>query len=301
MRMDEILSESFLKSSLTTSLSTTTHHEVGFESTAPLIAQQQLNDVRKAFLASVSLSDTHDLRRRANAADGTLLLMQPDGTPRKAYEPHNIPKPRARKDKEAATYFLARHRLTNMWNGKWTKNSDWEAWDKVKEKMERQFGNCRLIEQPPPLEARQAVGYRRRERKLKRERKNLRTESPSKKRRCENTSTKRQSERPDISFPTPEDVLAATPLEGIRMELLLRKFWEPEAWDTDRFCSMLHEIGTVNKYTKMFIPRKKLDTARSLNSIHDRAHDQEDIPIDPILLKLSSGNTCIKNSKMGAC
>ena len=288
MIMDEMVPDALLILSPPASPAAATRHEVGFGSTASLIAQQQLNDARKAFLASSNLPATHDFRKRANDADGTLTPTQPDGTPRKAYESHKIPKPRSRKDKEAAGYFLARHRLVKMWNGKWTTDSDLDAWDKTKEKMERQFGNYRLVEQPPPLKGWQAREYERRERNRKRERKNSGCESPSKKRRHEKDRAEKET-----PLPTPEEVLAATPLEGIRMELLLGKFYQPRAWDTERFSSMLHEIGTVNKFTKMFVPGKRLGTPRDLEK-----HD--DMPVDPARLNTSPGNACIRYSRVEA-
>jgi hypothetical protein len=286
--MDDLVPDSLLIPSQPVSSATETRHEVGFGSTASLIAQQQLNDARKALLASSNLPAIHDFRKRANDVDGNLTPIQPDGTPRKAYESHKIPKPRSRKDKEAAGYFLARHRLVNMWNGKWTRDSDWDAWDRTKEKMERHFSKYRLIEQPHRPKGWQAREYERRERKRKRERKTSGCGSSSTKRRHE--KDKAEQETP---FPTPEEVLAATPLEGIRMELLLGKFYRPRVWDTERFSSMLHEIGTVNKFTKMFVPGKRLGTPRDL--------DQHDgMSVDAARLNTSPGNACIRYSRVEA-
>ena len=75
---------------------------------------------------------------------------------------------------------------------------------------------------------------------------------------CPATSFREEVEEPTeaaISFPTTGDLLRATPLEGIGMEELLAKFWRPErasSWDRERFCSMLHEIGTVDTSTRKF-------------------------------------------------
>lgn len=233
----------------------TTRHEVGFESTAALIAQQQLNDARKAFLASATLPANHDFRERANEADGSLLPTQPNGAPRKTYEHNKIPKPRTRTDKEAATYILERHRLVNMWNGKWTNDSDWEAWDRAKEKMEKQFGSYRLVEQPLPVKGQQTKEHRRRDKKRQRE-ESSNADIPSKKHCCKKKTRQEEAEILKLPLLTPEDVLATIPAEGIRMELLLAKFWQPDAWDTERFCTLLHEIGTVNKFTKMFTQKQ---------------------------------------------
>jgi hypothetical protein len=271
------------------SSTTATRHEVGFGSTVSLIAQQQLNDARKAFLASPTLPATHEFRKRVKETDGTLIPTQPNGTPRKASDLAKILKPRSRKDKESAGYFLARHWLVNLWNGKWTKDSDWDAWDKTREKMEKQFGNYRLVEQPPPLKGWQAREYERRERKRKREKRASGAEPANKKQRHE--KDKPQKETP---FPTPEEVLRVTPLEGIRMELLLGRFYQPRAWNTERFCSMLHEIGTVNKFTKMFVPGKRLDTLRDLEK-------GDGMPIRPPPFNRSSGNACLKHSRVDAC
>lgn len=288
MIMDERAPDALLMTSPPASPAVVTRHGVGVGSTASLIAQQRLNGSRKAFLTSSNLPATHDFRKRANDVDGTLTPTQPDGTPRKAYESHKIPKPRSRKDKEAAGYFLARHRLVNMWNGKWTRDADWDAWDKTKEKMERQFGNYRLVEQPPPLKGWQAREYERRERKRRRERNTSGCEPPSKKRRHEKDRAGKET-----PFPTPEQVLAATPMEGIRMELLLAKFYQPQTWDIERFSSMLYEIGTVNKFTKMFVPGKRLGTPRDLEK-----HD--DMPVDHARLSTSPGNVCIRYSRVEA-
>ena len=262
MMMEEILPIESSKSPPAASIATAASYEVGFESTARLIAQQQLNDARKIFLAS--LPTTHDLHKRANDADGTLILIQPNGTPRKAYDIHRIPKPRLRKDKEAATYFLARHWLVNMWNGKWTKSSDWEAWDKAKAKMERQFGNYRLVEQPTPLSASQAREHNRLERKRKRGDKCSGADPSNKKARHKKETIDKPVEK-DPAFPTHEEVLAAIPLEGIRMEQLLENFYRPAAWDRERFCRLLHKIGIVNHFTKMFIPSKSLAIPQELD------------------------------------
>lgn len=290
--MNAILSDSLFQKSLPASQTTATRYEVELESTVPLIAQQQLNDARKAFLASPNLPATHEFRRRANDADGTLIPRQPDGTPRKPYDCNKIPKPRSRKDKESAGYFLTRHRLLSLWNGKWTNDSDWDAWDKTREKMEKQFSNYRLVEQPPPLKGWQAREYERGERKRKREKRKSEYNSLSKKTRQE----KDQAEKP-TPFPTPEDVLAATPLEGIRMELLLAKFYQPRDWDTERFCSMLHLIGNVNKFTKMFVPGKRLDRLKALRDLEKAGGNLVDAP----RFKIAPENACIKFSRVEAC
>ncbi len=214
------------------SLSPSIHHEVGFESTALLIAQQQLNDARKIFLASSYLPENHDFRKRVNEADGTLLPIQPDGTPRRPYEHHKIPKPRARKDKEAAIYFLQRQRLVSMWNGKWIKDSDWEAWDKTREKMETQFSAYRLVEKPA-MRLWQERQCRRRERKRKRDRVSADLEPDSKRLCCEDESIEKQTSQAVRPFPTPEEVLSVTPLEGIRMELLLARYYGCDGYDTE--------------------------------------------------------------------
>jgi hypothetical protein len=252
LKMDEILPDAFIISPCAASAPTASSHEVGFESTALLIAQQQLNDARKLFLAS--LPTTHDLHKRANATDGTLILIQPEGTPRKAYDPRKIPKPRIRKDKEAATYFLARLWLVKMWNGKWIKALDWEAWDKTRAKMERQFGNYRLVEQPLPSSGLKAQEHGRQEKKRKRGEKCSDAESLTKKARHGKETTDKPVEK-GTAFPTLEEVQAVIPCEGIQMEHLLSNFYQPgEAWDRERFCRMLHKIGMVNHITKMFIP-----------------------------------------------
>ena len=291
----EMQLDSTIATSPRSSLSPSTYYEVSFESSASLIAQQQLNDARKAFLASSSLPENHDFRKRANEADGTLLPIQPDGTPRKVYDHHKIPKPRPRKDKEAAAYFLQRHRLVSMWNGKY---SDWEAWDRSREKMEKQFSNYRLVEQPAPR-IWQAQEYQKREKKRKRESEPSEYDSPSKKRCCEDDGAMTQTAKPPRQFPTPDEVLALTPLEGIRIELLLARFFGCEGYDTERFCAMLNEIGNVNKYTKMFTVVKRLDIGHPTEGVF--VGGSGDIPIDPVLLNMSSGNACIKASRVEAC
>jgi hypothetical protein len=288
--MNEILPEFLLEPSPSASLSSTTTHEIGFDSTAAPIAQQQLNDVRKAFLASPNLPANHDFRKRANEADGTLLPKQPNGTPRKAYEPHKIPRPRIRKDKEAATYFLERQRLVNMWNGKWTTDEDWAAWDDAKDKMEKQFSIYRLIEQPV-LKRRKEKEYQKREKKRKRDQESSEVEHGGKKRCLGKTG------RPTRPFPLPSEVLALTPPEGVRMERLLETFYGCDGYDTERFCGMLHEIGNLNKYTKMFT-RGKTDMGHRVKSIFPFTGGPGDIPIDPALLNMSSGNACIKDARV---
>jgi hypothetical protein len=287
--MNEMLPEFLLEPSPTTSLSSITTYEVGFESTTTLIAQQQLNDARKAFLASASLPDNHDFRKRANEADGTLFSRQPNGTPRKAYKPHKIPKPRTRKDKESATYFLERQRLVNMWNGKWTKDEDWAAWDAAKDKIEKQFGIYKLIEQPV-LKGRKEKDYQKREKKRKRDQ-DAEVE-PAGKKCCPGKKS-----TPMRPFPLPSEVLALTPPEGIRMERLLEAFYGCDGYDTERFCGMLHEIGNLDKYTKMFT-RGKTDIGHSVKSIFLFTGGLGDIPIDPTLLNMSSGNACIKDARV---
>lgn len=288
--LDEILSQSVLKSSPPTSLSLTMIQRVGIESTASFIAQQQLNNARKAFLAPGSLPATHDFRKRANIANGTLLPTQPKGTPRKAYEPSKIPKPRSRKYKEDAVYFLQRQRLVNMWNGKWTKKDDWSAWDASKEKMEKQFCNYRLMEQPVSKE-RKEKEYQKREKKRKREQERSEVEPVSKKRCCGKTV---QARRP---FPLPTEVLALTPPDGIRMERLMEAFYKCEGYDTERFCVMLHRIGNLNKYTKMFSKGKEV-MGHGVQKSFTFTGSVGDVPIGPALLKLSPVNACIKDARI---